>query len=127
MKKPIFASRVFDLDSGRGGRIELRVYAPRAVDRAYECDFTVTHDGEVIGGHPTLGEDAVQALLLALGLAAVEVEIAITRRHAHVEPWLLADLKSLASEQAKAVRKRRPRSSSPKEAPKTAASVRRKR
>lgn len=87
----VIADRTFELhpDAGEVIEIVLRVGSPRPAEVDWVCPFEIT-GGDTRVAHAAWGVDAVQALLLALAMAAADLRSEARRVGARVQ-WLGRD------------------------------------
>lgn len=99
MKRDVILQRAFDLKQRRGKTaLTLHVLRPqRGRDGDYGCSYEIRAGRKLVGSRgPIYGIDAVQALLLALGLVDIDLErIEHERPGQRIPEWQRADLRSL--------------------------------
>ena len=88
-----FVVRTIQMATVRGQEeVVLRVCCPVRAKGAYRCDYEISMGREVLRASKAYGEDSLQALLLALSLLAIEMELALRKAGGSVDPNLLTDL-----------------------------------
>lgn len=92
--KNAFIAREFHID--QPPTVHLRLYRPRRLrGGGYACEFAIHRGRRLIKRRTSRGEDGVQALLLALGLARACLEAYAKQSRIELADWQTADLKPL--------------------------------
>lgn len=71
----IIASRFFLIDRDPSKRLEVRIFAPIAEEGDYRCRYQVVEADKVVRNGHADGVDSLQALLLAIERAGVDVTV----------------------------------------------------
>ena len=91
-----FVERRFEMSTGEGqAELVYRVMRPVPWKGAFRCDYEIATSTVVLRASKAYGEDGLQALLLALSISVVEIELALRKAGGSVDASHLADLARL--------------------------------
>ena len=103
MARTPIAQRTLEIRIGRHRRsVTVRLVRPtRRRTGEYACTYELaSRQLRYRRTQRIFGEDGIQALLLALGMVVIELEVLLRDQHGTIEPWQWDDLRRLRPDAA---------------------------